>query len=113
MSERGTALQRCGLGSRADGGFVTAVVTDGSIRTERRTSGGLTEATRGLMFALLVGRTPTPRPADLGPSGRLYALHTFIVQNARNETDTGVPGRHTSLNPRALAVQVDTSEEFL
>jgi len=78
MSRRGTALQRCGLGSRADGGFVTAVVTDGSIRTEHRTSGGLTAAMRGLMFALLVGRTPTPRPADLGRSGRLYALHTSL-----------------------------------
>jgi hypothetical protein len=75
MSERGTALQRCGLGSRADGGSVTAVVTDGSIRTEHRTSGGLTAAMRGLMFALLVGLTPTPRPADLGRSGRLYACH--------------------------------------
>ena len=43
------------------------------------------------------------------------ALHVahFIAQNARNQTDTGVSVRHTSLNPRALAVQVDVLDRFL
>ena len=37
----------------------------------------------------------------------------FVAQNAHHHTDTGVPVRHTSLNPRALAVQADTLERFL
>ena len=37
----------------------------------------------------------------------------FVAQNARNETGTDVPVRHTSLNPRALAVQTDVLDGFL
>jgi len=37
----------------------------------------------------------------------------FIAQNARNQTDTDLPDRHTSLNPRALAVQADAPDRFL
>ena len=37
----------------------------------------------------------------------------FVAQNAHHQTDTGVPVRHTSLNPRALAVQTDVLDRFL
>jgi len=45
-------------------------------------------------------------------TGRPRVAH-FIAQNARNHTDTDPPVRHTSLNPRALAVQVDIPARFL
>ena len=32
---------------------------------------------------------------------------------ARHQTDTDSPDRHTSLNPRALAVQLDVLDRFL
>ena len=37
----------------------------------------------------------------------------LIAQNAHHQTDTDLPVRHTSLNPRALAVQVDVLDRFL
>ena len=45
-------------------------------------------------------------------TGRPRVAH-FIAQNARNHTDTDPPVRHTSLNPRALAVQTDVLDRFL
>jgi len=37
----------------------------------------------------------------------------FIAHNAHHHTDTGVPDRHTPLNPRARAVQTDVLDRFL
>ena len=45
-------------------------------------------------------------------TGRPRVAH-FIAQNAHHQTDAGIPDRHTGLNPRALAVQMDTSDRFL
>ncbi len=42
----------------------------------------------------------------------IHVAH-FAAQNARNQTDTDLPDRHTSLNPRALAVQTDVLDRFL
>ena len=37
----------------------------------------------------------------------------FVAQNAHHQTDTDLPVRHTSLNPRVLAVQTDVLDGFL
>jgi len=37
----------------------------------------------------------------------------LIAQNARHQTDTDLSDRHTSLIPRALAVQTDVLDKFL
>ena len=63
--------------------------------------------------------------ASTGPTITLSARHCnelawsvlhiarFIVQNARHQTDTDIPDRHTSLNPLTLVVQTDVSDGFL
>ena len=47
---------------------------------------------------------------SFGPPGP--AAH-LIAQNAHNQTDTDIPDRHTVLNRRTLAVQMDTSDRSL
>jgi len=44
-----------------------------------------------------------------GPTG---PVAHFIAQNAQHHTDTDPPVRHTSLNPRAPAVQKDVLDGF-
>jgi len=50
---------------------------------------------------------------EWGSFGPLGPAAHLIAQNAHNQTDTDIPDRHTILNRRALAVQMDTSDRFL
>ena len=50
------------------------------------------------------------RAGPLGPTGPVAHL---ITQSAYHQTDTDLPDRHTSLNPRARAVQTDVLDRFL
>ena len=50
---------------------------------------------------------------EWGSFGPLGPAAHLIAQNANHHTDTDIPDRHTSLNPQALAAQVDTSDGFL
>ena len=49
----------------------------------------------------------------MGAFGPLGPAAHLIAQNAHNQTDTEIRDRHTILNRRALAVQMDTSDRFL
>ena len=39
--------------------------------------------------------------------------YTFIAHNAHHQMDADSPDRHTDLIPRALRVQMDTSDRFM
>jgi len=56
---------------------------------------------------------PAASSTATGPFWSALRVAHFIAQNAHHQTDTGIPDRHTGLNPRALAVQMDTSDRFL
>jgi len=65
-----------------------------------------------------IGMSPTGRgsspPSDIATTltSALRVAH-FVAQKAHHHTDTDPPDRHTSLNPRALAVQKDVLDGFL
>jgi len=50
---------------------------------------------------------------EWGPFGPLGPAAHLIAQNAHHQTDTDLLDRHTSLIPRALAIQADTPDRFL
>ena len=56
---------------------------------------------------------PAASSTATGPFWSALRVAHFIAQNAHHQTDTDPPVRHTSLNPRALAVQTDTPDRFL
>ena len=60
-------------------------------------------------------KAPMSRPRNIraGPFGPTGPVAHLIAQNAYHPTDTDLPDRHTSLNPRALAVQMEVSDRFL
>ena len=56
---------------------------------------------------------PAASSTATGPFWSALRVAHFIAQNAHHQTDTDPPVRHTSLNPRALAVQTDVLDRFL
>ena len=56
---------------------------------------------------------PAASSTATGPFWSALRVAHFIAQNAHHQTDTGIPDRHTGLNPRALGVQLDLLERFL
>ena len=59
--------------------------------------------------------TSNPATSNTATGPFLLALRVahVIAQNARHQADTDLPDRHTSLNPPALAVQMDILDRFL
>ena len=56
---------------------------------------------------------PAASSTATGPFWLALRVAHLIAQNARHQTDTDLPARHTSLIPRALAAQMDTPDRFL